>query len=100
MTSGSILLLAVIVAVPEASSAVALESTYVSPSSRVAGLSPKTVIVGGVVSTTFTVLVAVPTLPEASVAVYVNVYEPTVLVSTLPDTTTVSPVSASAPGST
>ena len=68
-TSGSILSLAVIVAAPEASSAVALESTYVSPSSRVAGLSPKIVIVGGVVSTTFTVLVADDVLPDGSVAV-------------------------------
>ena len=36
------------------------------------------------VSTTFTVLVAVPALPEGSVAVYVIVYVPTVLVSTVP----------------
>ena len=40
---------------------------------------------GSVVSTTFTVLVAVVELPEASVAVYVIVYEPTVSVSTVPD---------------
>ena len=43
--SGSISSLAVTVAVPDKSSAVALESTYVSPSSKVAGLSPRTVIV-------------------------------------------------------
>ena len=37
---------------------------------------------GATVSETFTVLVAVPILPDASVEVYVTVYEPTVLVST------------------
>ena len=57
------------VTVPEASLAVAPASVYVSPNSTVAGLSPVTVITGAVVSTTFTVLVAVPTFPEASVAV-------------------------------
>ena len=51
------------------------------------------------VSTTFTVLVAVPTLPAASVAVYVIVYDPTVEVSTVPDETTVSPPSEVAPAS-
>ena len=42
------------------------------------------VITGSTVSTTFTVLVAVPALPEASVDVYVTVYAPTVSVSTVP----------------
>ena len=37
---------------------------------------------GAVVSTTFTVLAAVSVLPEASVAVYVTEYAPTVSVST------------------
>ena len=37
-----------------------------------------------------TVLVAVPALPEASVEVYVSVYEPTVSVSTVPVITTVT----------
>ena len=41
---------------------------YVSPNSTVAS-SPVTVTTGAVVSTTFTVLVAVPALPEASVDV-------------------------------
>ena len=36
---------------------------------------------GTVVSTTFTVLVAVPELPDASVGVYVITYDPTVVVS-------------------
>ena len=44
---------------------------------------------GAVVSTTLTVLVAVPALPEASVDVYVTVYDPTVSVSTVPVITTV-----------
>ena len=42
------------------------------------------VIVGAVVSTTFTVLVAVAVFPSKSVAVYVSVYEPTKFVSTVP----------------
>ena len=42
---------------------------YEVPSSTVAGLSPVTVTTGAVVSTTLTVLVAVPALPEASVDV-------------------------------
>ena len=43
------------------------------------------VYTGAVVSTTLTVLVtAVASLPEASVAVYVRVYDPTVLTSTSP----------------
>ena len=47
---------------------------------------------GEVVSTTFTVLVAVAVLPSRSVAEYVMVYVPTVLVSTVPeDDTGVSP---------
>ena len=53
------------------------------------------VIVGAEVSTTLTVLVAVPALPEASVAVYVIVYEPTVSVSTVPVITTVTVPEAS-----
>ena len=43
---------------------------------------------GDVVSVTLTVLVAVPSFPEASVDVYVNVYSPTVSVSTVPEVTT------------
>ena len=46
---------------------------YVAPNSTVAGLSPVTVITGAVVSTTFTVRVAVPVLFEASVDEYVTV---------------------------
>ena len=46
-------------------------------------------------SSTLTVLVAVPALPEASVEVYVSVYEPTVSVSTVPDVTTVTVPDAS-----
>ena len=47
---------------------------------------------GFIVSVTLTVLVAVPALSEASVAVYVNVYSPTVSVSTVPEvTTSISP---------
>ena len=45
---------------------------------------------GDVVSTTFTTLEAVPAFPEASVEVYVSVYEPTVSVSTVPVVTTVT----------
>jgi hypothetical protein len=61
----------------------------------VAGLSPVTVTTGAVVSTTLTVLVAVPAFPEASVAVYVNTYSPTVSVSTVPEVTTVTAPDAS-----
>jgi hypothetical protein len=43
---------------------------------------------GAVVSTTLTVLVLVPALPEASVDVYVSVYVPIVSVSTGPVVTT------------
>jgi len=49
-----------------------------------------TVTAGAVVSTTFTVLVAVPAFPDGSVDVYVSVYSPTVSVSTLPVVTTVT----------
>ena len=49
-------------------SAVAPASVYVAPNITVAGLSPVTVITGAVVSWTVTVLVAVPSLPEVSVA--------------------------------
>ena len=54
---------------PEASDAVAPASVYEAPNSTVAGLSPVTVTTGAVVSTTFTVLVAVAVLPSRSVAV-------------------------------
>ena len=80
---------------PEASVAVAPASVYVSPNSTVAGLSPVTVTTGFVVSTTFTVLVAVPELPDASVDVYVSVYSPTVVVSTVPEVETVTSPEAS-----
>ncbi len=50
---------------------------------------------GAVVSVTLTVLVAVPAFPEASVAVDVNVYSPTVSVSTVPEVTTVTAPDAS-----
>ena len=43
---------------------------------------------GETVSVTLTVLVAVPAFPEGSVDVYVNVYSPTVSVSTVPVVTT------------
>ena len=56
-------------------------------------------IIGAVVSTTFTVLVAVPIFPTASVAVYVNVYSPTVVVVTVPIVVTSSPPSEVAPAS-
>ena len=59
----------------------------------------KTVIIGAVVSTTVTVLVAVAVLPAASVAVYIMVYVPGVFVSTVPDTLTVSPPLEVAPAS-
>ena len=68
---------------------------YVVPNSTVAGLSPVTVTAGAVVSTTLTVLVLLAALPEASVEVYVSVYEPTVSVSTVPDVTTVTVPDAS-----
>ena len=74
--------------VPEASVAVAPASVYVPPNSTVAGLSPVTVTTGAVVSTTLTVLEAVAVLPSLSVAVYVIVYDPTVLVSTDPEEVT------------
>ena len=48
--------------------AVAPASVYVAPSSTVAGFAPVTVTTGLVVSTTLTVLVAVPIFPELSVA--------------------------------
>ena len=48
-------------------------SLYVSPSSILTVLAPINDKTGAVVSTTFTVLVAVPVLPEASVAEYVMV---------------------------
>ena len=63
-------------------------------------MSPVTVRTGAVVSTTLTVLVAVEVFPAVSVAEYVIVYVPTVFVSTVPDTDTVSPPSEVAPAST
>ena len=59
------------VTVPDKSVAVAPASVYVEPNSTVAGLAPVTVTTGAVVSTTLTILVAVPVFPELSVAVYV-----------------------------
>ena len=58
-------------------------------------MSPVTVTTGAVVSTTFTVLVAVPELPDASVEVYVITYDPTVVVSTVPLATAVTAPEAS-----
>ena len=54
---------------PDKSVAVAPASVYCAPSSTVAGSEPVTTIAGAVVSTTLTVLEAVPELPEASVEV-------------------------------
>ena len=80
--------------------AVAPASVYVDPFSVVSGLSPFTVITGAAVSTTLTNLVAVPSFPDASVAVYVTVYTPTILVLTLlVDVTGFSPPLAVAPAS-
>ena len=50
----------------------------------VIGVFPISARVGGVASITTTVLVAVALLPALSTAVYVIVYVPGVLVSTLP----------------
>ena len=50
--------------------------------------TPAEVNTGAVVSTTLTVLVAVAELLSLSVAVYVIVYVPTVLVSTVPEEVT------------
>ena len=59
--------------------------------------APVIVTTGLVVSTTLIVLVAVPVLPESSVALYVMVYDPTVEVSTVPlDETVPSVVEAPA----
>ena len=69
------------------------------PNSTVIGLVPSRVITGAVVSTTFTVLIAVPSLPLASVALYVMVYVSTVAVSTVPEVFTSSPPSDVAPAS-
>ena len=54
---------------PEASVAVAPGLSQVPPSSTVCVAAPIIVTTGAVVSTTLTVLVAVPTLPDGSVAV-------------------------------
>ena len=69
--------------VPERSVAVAPASVQVPPSSTVS-VPLVTVTTGAVVSSTVTVLVAVPVLPESSVALYVIAYVPTVAVSTVP----------------
>ena len=61
------LLVVTTVTAPEASVAVAPSSVYVVPNWIDTGLSPVTVITGAVVSSTITVLVAVPTLLEGSV---------------------------------
>ena len=58
-----------IVTAPPRSVPVAPASVYVPPSSTEAGLSPVMKSVGDVVSTTFTVLVAVPTFPQSSIEV-------------------------------
>ena len=84
---------------PPRSEPVAPASVYEAPNSTVAGLSPVTDMTGAVVSTTFTVLVVVPTFAQSSIAVYVSVYVPTTFVLTVPVTTTGSPVSAVAPAS-
>ena len=61
---------------------------------------PVTVTTGSIVSTTFTVLIAYPVLPEASVALYVIVYEAATLVFRFPKlVVTVSPPFAVAPAS-
>ena len=77
------------VTTPDRSVAVAPASLYVSPSSTVTGLVPVTVTVGAVVSTTFTVLVAVDVFPEGSVATYVRTYSPTASSFTVPLVVTV-----------
>ena len=69
---------------PERSVAVAPASVYVSPNSELTVASPATVSTGAVVSTTFTVLVAVDSLPDESVAMYVSTYVPTSSSSTVP----------------
>ena len=78
-------------------------SAYVDPFSTVAGFFSCLLLYPGAVvsafSTTLTALAAVPVFPAASVAVYVMVYVPTVLVSTVPVDVTVSPPSAVAPAS-
>ena len=79
-------------------SAVAPASVQAEPCSTVS-VPGLTVITGAVVSTTVTVLVAVPVLPAASVAVYVIVYVPAILVSKVPETVTVSSPSEVAPAS-
>ena len=54
---------------PDKSVAVAPISVYEPPNSQYLKAAPLSVITGAVVSRTVTVLVAVPVLPEASVAV-------------------------------
>ena len=58
---------------PDASVAVApafdVLMSYGLPNSLIAGFAPKTVITGATLSAIFTVLVAVPTFPDGSVAV-------------------------------
>ena len=68
---------------------------YVPPNSVDTVAAPTILIVGAVVSVTLTVLVAVPALPEASVEVYVIVYEPRTSVFTVPVVTTVTAPDAS-----
>jgi len=57
------------------------------------------VVVVVVVAVTMTSLVAVPTFPDALMAVYVIVYVPGTSASTAPVTVIASPPSAEAPGS-
>ena len=80
----------VIVTGTERSVAVAPASVYVDPNSTVAGLSPVTVITGGVVSTTLTVLISCTAWsPLLSVALYIIEYVSITSAFTVPDLVTV-----------
>ena len=72
------------------SSAIAPNSTYFVPASSVISASPTNVIIGAVVSITFTTLFNDELLLALSVEVYVNVYTATTFTSTVPVTDTLT----------
>ena len=75
---------------PLKSSPIAPNSTYSVPASSVISESPTNVIIGAVVSTTFTTLFNDELLLALSVEVYVNVYTATTFTSTVPVTDTLT----------
>ena len=78
---------------PTASTAVAPASVYVAFNAKVTGSLPNTVIIGGSLFSIITFLVLVEVLFELSVALYVIIYVPGVVLSIVPENETLTEAS-------